>query len=99
MPWLEIVTDDGERVTHVLREREVVVGRHPTCDIVLRDTTISRRHARVYCDGPDFYVEDLGSQHGTKVNEDRLTKSWKLVDQDEIHILDARLVFHSLGSP
>ncbi len=99
MPWLEIVTDDGERVTHVLREREVVVGRHPTCDIVLRDTTISRRHARVYCDGPDFYVEDLGSQHGTQVNEDRLTKSWKLVDQDEIHILDARLVFHSLGSP
>jgi len=99
MPWLEIVTDDGERITHVLREREVVVGRHPTCDVVLRDTTISRRHARIYCDGPDFYVEDLGSQHGTLVNDSLLTASWKLSDQDEIRVLQASLVFHLTGSP
>lgn len=99
MPWLEIVTDDGERITHVLREREVVVGRHPTCDIVLRDTTISRRHARIYGDGPDFYVEDLGSQHGTLVNGSPLTASWKLSDQDEIRVLQASLVFHLIGSP
>lgn len=99
MPWLEIVTDDGERITHVMREREVVIGRHPTCDIVLRDTTISRRHARVYCDGPDFYVEDMGSQHGTIVNDSPLFTSQRLQDQDEIRILEASLIFHTTSSP
>ena len=46
-----------------------VVGTHaPLVDGVVAHTTVSRRHARVTCDGPRFYIEDLNSSNGTRVN-------------------------------
>ena len=46
-----------------------VVGTHaPLVDGVVAHPTVSRRHARVMCDGPRFYIEDLNSSNGTRVN-------------------------------
>ena len=46
-----------------------VVGSYPSLvDGVVTDNTVSRRHARVTRDGRWFYIEDLNSSHGTRVN-------------------------------
>lgn len=45
-----------------------VVGRHPSCDIVLHDRSVSRRHAELRL-GPDPSVVDLGSRNGTATAE------------------------------
>ena len=34
-----------------------------------RETKVSRRHARIWCEGDTFLVEDLGSVNGTVVND------------------------------
>ncbi len=34
-----------------------------------RDTKVSRRHARIWCEGDTFLVEDLGSVNGTVIND------------------------------
>jgi len=62
----------GQRVS-VGRE-PMVIGRLPDCDVVLPDTNVSRRHARIYRDGTDVVVEDLGSTNGTKVNGVRVAR-------------------------
>ncbi len=47
---------------------EVVIGRTSECDVILYEAGVSRRHARIFADGPAFFIEDLGSSNGTKVN-------------------------------
>ena len=34
-----------------------------------RETKVSRRHARIWCEGDTFLVEDLGSVNGTVIND------------------------------
>ncbi|MDY7094713.1 MAG: FHA domain-containing protein [Acidobacteriota bacterium] len=43
----------------------VVVGRDPSCEVVLEDHRVSRRHARLQRGDTGWSVEDLGSKNGT----------------------------------
>ncbi|MFI4942616.1 MAG: FHA domain-containing protein, partial [Burkholderiales bacterium] len=48
---------------------EVVIGRSPDCQIVLRDFGISRNHARVLVgESGEARIMDLKSKNGTQVN-------------------------------
>jgi hypothetical protein len=60
----------------VLTRPETIVGRDDTCDVVARDSTVSRRHARFLLKDDGVYVEDLASKHGTFVNGRRLYGVW-----------------------
>jgi predicted component of type VI protein secretion system len=51
---------------------EIVIGRDITNDIVINDAEVSRKHARVYQQGTNYILEDLGSTNGTFVNGQRL---------------------------
>lgn len=54
---------------------EVVIGRDPSCDLVLNDERCSRRHA-VLADGPEgLTIQDTGSSNGIWVNGRRLRRS------------------------
>ncbi|MDX1620599.1 MAG: DUF3662 and FHA domain-containing protein [Nitriliruptorales bacterium] len=46
----------------------VVAGRLPSCDITLEDPTVSREHAAFVRRGSEWWVVDLGSTNGTRVN-------------------------------
>ena len=46
----------------------VVAGRHADCQVVLEDTTVSRQHAAFVRRGDSWWVVDLGSTNGTRVN-------------------------------
>lgn len=48
--------------------RSIVLGRTSDCDLMLRDSEVSRRHVRVYPDKGRFFWEDLGSTNGTRLN-------------------------------
>lgn len=54
----------------VKRKHSVLVGRDSgQCDVVLLNTSVSRRHARLSVDANNFLqVEDVGSTNGTAVN-------------------------------
>ena len=54
---------------------EVVIGRDPSCDLVLSDERCSRRHA-VLDDGPEgLTISDAGSSNGIRVNGRPLRRS------------------------
>ncbi|MDR2493312.1 MAG: FHA domain-containing protein [Coriobacteriales bacterium] len=46
----------------------VVIGRDPSCDLFLNNTTVSRRHAIVEESGHAVVLRDTGSLNGTWVN-------------------------------
>lgn len=59
----------GERGrTFPLSGPRVVAGRSPDCDVTLDDATVSRRHAAFVERGGDWWVVDLDSTNGTRVN-------------------------------
>ncbi len=55
-----------------LEKGEIFVGRDLSNDIVINDPEISRRHARLFTQGSNYVIEDLGSTNGTYVNGQRL---------------------------
>jgi len=48
--------------------RPLTIGRSPSCDIALRDLTVSRRHALLRFRDGGWTVQDLGSKNGLTVN-------------------------------
>jgi two-component system, cell cycle response regulator len=59
--------DMGKRFP--LQRNEVVLGRGSDCDIQVDRDSVSRRHARVFRNGDQWMVEDLGSTNGSYVND------------------------------
>ena len=48
---------------------EFLIGRSSRCHVVVRDMSVSRRHARLHISSVAVFVEDLGSANGLFVNE------------------------------
>jgi FHA domain len=46
----------------------LLLGRHPACDIVLSDPSVSRRHAQLTFRGGVWVIQDLASTNGTAIN-------------------------------
>jgi hypothetical protein len=53
----------------------IVVGRSQDCELVLRDTSVSGRHARLSWRGDKILLEDLGSANGTWVDGKRIRRT------------------------
>jgi pSer/pThr/pTyr-binding forkhead associated (FHA) protein len=70
------------------------IGRAPECELVLRDTRASRRHARLAARNGVLVLTDLGSTNGTLVNGHRITEV-VLGAGDRIEIGETSLVIQA----
>ncbi|MCA9121508.1 MAG: FHA domain-containing protein [Planctomycetaceae bacterium] len=57
-----------------LLKRKLLVGRRESCDIVLRFGNVSAHHCELTLESGYWFVRDLNSQNGTRVNGYRVTK-------------------------
>jgi ABC transport system ATP-binding/permease protein len=78
--------------TEIARIKHVLIGRLSTCDLVLDDPEVSRRHALVRQVNERYLLEDLDSSNGTYVN-DQLIKQTELQEGDLIQISKYLLLF------
>ena len=60
--------------------KDILIGRQPSCDLVMYPHTVSGKHARIFFnpDEGDFYIEDLGSSNGTWVDRVLVEKPTRL---------------------
>jgi len=86
------VLPSNDRPWEVDLVAEVVVGRAPPADVVIRDALVSRRHCRVVLLDGAWHVEDLGSANGTCINGRRVERA-VLRDGDRIGVGFAALEF------
>lgn len=69
MPYLNIIDGPGMGNTLELDEKPLVLGRDPSVsNIPLNSLHISRRHARIWEQSGQYFLQDLRSQNGTFVN-------------------------------
>jgi len=64
----------------------MIIGRDPTCEIVIPDRQISRFHLRLDLSDEMVTVEDLGSKNGTYINNIQISGSTSLKDGDDLSI-------------
>ena len=49
------------------------IGRSSKADLVLSDALLSREHARIFLEGGTWFLEDLHSRNGTRLNGKQIT--------------------------
>lgn len=67
----ELVPQGGGDPIPLLKP-SLLVGRRESCDVVLRFPNVSSRHCELTLTDGHWYVKDLGSSNGTKVNGTRV---------------------------
>jgi serine phosphatase RsbU (regulator of sigma subunit) len=98
MPWLKMSKGETPGKTFRLNQEVTVLGRDGSCEIVLGDSGVSKRHARILRRDDGYILEDLQSTNGTRVGNRDLTEPRRLQDSDLIAIGDTELVFSETGS-
>ncbi len=78
----------GDERREFFDEQEILVGRVPGNDLVLRAGNVSRQHSRFAYKDARLIVSDLGSANGTYVNGRRIRQPTILRDGDEVWIGD-----------
>ena len=85
-----------------LQEDTVTLGRHPDCEVVIDDPSVSREHAHIVQKNGKYLLEDLKSRNGTLLNRRMIQQATRLLNGDQIRICDAVFSFfldESLNAP
>ena len=83
---------------YAVPEGGLVVGRDPTCDVVVPTGEVSRRHA-VISAGADGYLVTDTSANGLLVNGQRVASSCRLVRGDVLKVGPEEFRFHADVAP
>lgn len=85
-PHLVVQNEDGQDTYLALAGRPLTVGRRTSNEVQILDPTVSREHVRVSYVDDGGLIEDLGSTHGTFVNDIRVTSPQALSHNDRIRL-------------
>jgi len=90
-----VVTIQGRTLREVVLPKGIAltIGRGSENMLVLENTAISRFHARVEQIGWPFYLEDLGSTNGTRLNGKKIANRASLKRNDKIGVGKFEIVF------
>lgn len=80
----ELIPRGGGDPIPLLKE-QLLIGRRESCDIVLRFANVSAHHCELKVRDGYFFVRDLQSRNGTKVNGMRVTEK-RLDPGDELAV-------------
>ena len=91
-------TGPGSQI--VIDRAVVLVGRSADCDAIIDfSSKISRMHCVFVQVDADYYVRDLGSMNGVRVNGARVEKAVRLTQGAEVAIGDVIFQFHANVQP
>lgn len=92
---LEIRGRKGSAIRRSFTQREVLLGRDPHCDLRIANRSVSARHALLSFHDGQWWLNDLESTNGTRLNRRKVIGPTVLTSGDEIECGVARLVVHA----
>lgn len=98
MPSFRITSGADAGNVLSLEKSTLFIGRSLENDIVLNDSAVSRSHAKIVCRKGRYFIRDLGSTHGTFVNEVRDNHELLLADGDRVRVGATEMVFEATAS-
>jgi hypothetical protein len=82
-----------DREIPISRSSPTIIGRDASSAAFVDDRQASRNHARITCADGEFWIEDLTSTNGTRINGVRIERQQKLANNDQIGVGDTILTF------
>lgn len=87
-------------LTQDFHQADIMIGRTSEADLLLADTGVSRRHARLFIEDESWKISDLGSSNGVYVttpgSEPQPVSVEIVTPGDQIHIEHYVLNFETL---
>lgn len=65
----------------------IKIGRSETCSLRIMVPEISREHCRIFKEEENFFIEDLNSLNGTKINNEDVKNKVELKNGDLVSIV------------
>jgi len=86
IPGINLNVQIGEQPSsqRFFTQSEILLGRDSHCDVPLPDDTVSTRHARLSHHNGQWWLEDLGSTNGTRLNKDKVSIPTVVINGDEV---------------
>jgi hypothetical protein len=69
---IEVMVGSENPTFYPINKKRILIGADPTCDIVVSDPEISRKHVLIITEKDGYYVLDQGSTNGSYMNEEPL---------------------------
>lgn len=91
MPNLVITHSNGSAETFPLSRLRTTIGRSARSDVCIPDAFASRLHAEVSKEGDVYWLRDLGSANGTRLNGNPVTEAVPVTSECEIQIGETRI--------
>ena len=91
-----IITSGKQKGEYLpLGRRTSVIGRDEAISLQVLDSSVSRKHLRIWFDKKTgrYYADDMQSKHGVFINGGKIIESAVLVDRDEIMIGDTMMMY------
>jgi pSer/pThr/pTyr-binding forkhead associated (FHA) protein len=79
-----VPTGGGDAIP--LEQAVITVGRRKSNDLCLDYPNVSGSHCEFYCEDGIWFVRDLGSSNGVKINGEKITSKKSLKPGDEVII-------------
>ena len=99
VPFLKLIKNGCKTQVIPLSTETMILGRHPSCRIVLDDASVSREHAQILYEQGLYVLKDLHSRNGTQLNRQPIRGRTALHDGDEIKICDFTFIFLLTHNP
>ena len=80
---VHIKMEHGQENVRRFTQAEIMIGRDPGCDLSMMDGALSARHARLAHHHGQWWLEDLNSTNGTRLNREKLTTPAVVITGDE----------------
>jgi pSer/pThr/pTyr-binding forkhead associated (FHA) protein len=79
-----VKTKGGDTTLRHFNQSEISMGRDPGCDIPITEDTVSARHAHLIYHHNQWWLEDLASTNGTRLNNTLITTPTVVTSGDDI---------------
>ena len=89
-----VLTDGARCEVHTLKHSEIIrIGRSDKNDVVVNHEKASRRHCEIFYRGNRWFVRDLESKNGTRLNKFKVAGEEPLERGDVIEVGHTQVIF------